>query len=369
MAKLPIIPNRSYILDTINQIEVFAKYISKYTEVKLTVDDILYLVKKNYKMNSPFREDYDPSVGFKYNGIVSGKDISTDFHTHGRLKMRDFVASKPRINSIFWGDCFDLVGYIIGKDPHRPTDFNDILTHIYYIFHEDEATDEIHKILKQAVLTRSRTCIDINIREWNNHDAKYWNQYHIPIDFIKDQKVYPINYYWLNGELTLYEYRPNDPCYAYYSGVDKNGNTLFQLYFPYRNKNRFISNHNGIIDPFNITNSDTVVLSKSRKDTILLQFCIPHIYRDTQPTIYTLHSENTYIREVVGEYLMKTYPKRYIYCDYDYVGICSMNHHKREYGFKPLYLIPTSPDVKDISDYSKKHGLNKLIELLKQIEL
>ena len=102
------------ILDKISQVNIFATYLGLPAEVIQNCIDTGELIC------NPLRIDEHPTAGFKYDN-------------RGKLKFRDF-------SGYFWGDCFDVVAYIISTIYHKSynindkTDFIKILRHITFTF-------------------------------------------------------------------------------------------------------------------------------------------------------------------------------------------------------------------------------------------
>ena len=141
---------KDYILNNISQSLIFSTYISKFLNFNITTEEIEYLAANPSKnIISPLRNDIVPSVGFMYKNI-RGKN---------KLKMRDF-------GGYFWGDCFDLVGYLIKKDSNSPIHFNEILNHIYLMLNGNV---EVIPITNLDII-KTRSVIKIEIRKWNNSD-------------------------------------------------------------------------------------------------------------------------------------------------------------------------------------------------------
>lgn len=364
--------SKEYILRTFNQATIFATYISLYTEVELSSEDVVYLASKNKKISSPLRTDENPSVGFKYTKPNLDATATTDFDRHGKLKMRDFTAPYPNVGSRFWGDCFDFVAYILKKNVNDPLDFQDIINHIYETLNGNY--DRNIKIDRIAIDSSPiKTTIEFSTRPWTKTDLAIWSKYTFTKQELETDYIYPVNEYWLHfNPKPSYRYHSSDPCYAYTLGTDSDGIDKVQLYHPLRNKRdnlpRFISNVKGIVGMHNVIGRKVFILTKNYKTVLmfkkliyLLSFTglIKLSLKDC--SIAYMSSETVYLNDKQGNFITKNFDTVFIHGDWDRTGKLFMKHHRDKYGFKPF---ATKEYASDIAEYVAAYGLEAGKEFL-----
>lgn len=250
------------ILAKISQVNILATYLG------LSVETIQYCIDTGELICNPLRIDNHPTAGFRYNN-------------KGKLKFKDFG------NDGFWGDCFDVVAYVMSEIYHKPydvsnkEDFIKILRHITFtfkdIFYGQEKDINLVNDINTAIanIKHKKPIIELVVRNWNADDEKYWAQFGVSIKYLNINFVYPVEQYYINRKINpepKYYYKDNDPCYGYFLGQDRSGVYNMKLYFPKRDKSitRFITNCNhleGIVN-LNQDNYDIIVITKSTKDRL-----------------------------------------------------------------------------------------------------
>ena len=323
---------KDYILSFISQEQIFEYYLG----VK---------VDTNVLICSPLRADDNPSFGFKY--------------VKGRLRAKDFAG-------YFWGDCFDLVAYLNNLNANNRQDFYQILLIIARDFnlHKFENQDN-HRVYTPDKLVipkeKSKLIIKIKVRDWNIGDAEYWNKkYGISRKTLGECDVYPCEYVWINNQ-PVYTYTKNDPAYGYFFGHDENKIENWKIYYPLRKRNRFISNEACVEGIRNLKDSDTIVITKSFKDVIVMkQYSIQAI---------APHSETFLLPKEVIEKLELKYENIYSLMDFDRTGVTMANLLRKVYNIPPLFITngrfgTINHLVKDFSDYVERYKQDKTNELI-----
>jgi len=303
---------KAYVLSKVSQVEIFSFYLSKFNP-DLTVKTIEYLAETGYKVSNPMRIDKDPSMGFRYVG-------------KGRLKAKDFAG-------YFWGDCFDLVGYVIKVNVNHKVGFIKVLKKIAFDLKiydipitqvekdEFKVPIDINKVKKRAYL------IEPVIREWNDFDLEYWNNRGISLRTLQLFHVYPVLSYSVitdDGREVKYVYDSSNPCYAYYNGKNKQGIDKWDLYFPKHNRHmpKFIKSHNtlGGLLTYN-PKADILIIIKSLKDAMSIHELVSVYFSNYTVTFIVPMSESTPIEKKYLDFVINNHIKTYVLYDFDRVGI------------------------------------------------
>lgn len=260
--------SKDTILSKVSQEEIFAKYL------QIDIDTIHQCSQYGYLIESPLRVDEDPSFGFRYNN-------------KGKLKARDF-------SGYFWGDCFDLVAYMMSKmqginyDVSKKSDFYAVLKNIAITFkhkiYSNSDNGEVDASINRALRMVSSTkhIIECVPREYNLEDSKIWSKWGLTGSDLIEDGIYAVEQYYIDRYCQpepKYYYTKDDPCYVYVLGVDERGIYNIKLYFPRRKKGdskpRFITNSNIIEGIHNVLpNSDIIIITESTKDRVAIKkFC------------------------------------------------------------------------------------------------
>ena len=249
------------ILAKISQVTIMATYLNLSNKI------VQYCIDSGELIRSPIRNDIHPTCGFRYDN-------------KGKLKFKDFAG-------YFWGDVFDVVALIMSNiykktyDVNKKEDFIKILRHITFtfkdIFYGKEKDINLINEINTAIINikYSKPIIELVVRQWNENDKLYWEQFGVSLHFLNINFIYPVEQYYINRKVNpepKYYYNLSDPCYGYYLGQDRNGINNIKLYFPNRKKNttRFITNCNHLEGIYNLdkNNYDYIVITKSTKDRV-----------------------------------------------------------------------------------------------------
>ena len=255
--------NKQSILEKVSQVTIFSTYLN------LSDTLVQHCIDTGELIISPLRDDMHPTCGFRYDN-------------RGKLKFKDFSGH-------FWGDCFDLVAFIMTHmynkeiNINNKHDFIKVLRHITFtfkdIFYGQEKDINLINDINLTItnIKHTKPKIELVVRNWNEDDIKYWKDIGVPIQLLNLNFIYPVEQYYINRNINpepKYFYSKQDPCYGYWLGKDRNGIDNIKLYFPKRDRNvtRFITNCNhleGIIN-LNKTNYNIIILTKSTKDRLAI---------------------------------------------------------------------------------------------------
>jgi len=205
--------------------------------------------------------------------------------------------------------------------------------------------------------TQSTTTIKVEVMPYEAADLAFWNQFNISLEILKHFNVRKVKRAWTNGQLT-YINVDRDPCYRYIE------NDRIKLYRPKNKKMKFRNNY---IQEFEGTTvlpqqGDTLVITKSMKDIMTLY--------SIGITAVSPRSESAILDSVLLSDFLKAYKKVVLWYDADTTGeerSAKMYEMYKDQGLKRVTHDPILG--KDVSDIVKTHGINKLIELCKQLEI
>lgn len=355
------------ILSKISQESIFAAYFNISTEL------IKHCIDTGELICSPIRDDKNPTCGFRYDN-------------HGRLKFRDF-------SGVFWGDCFDAVATVLSViydkqfDVSNKHDFIEILRHITFTFKDIYYGTEVDPYISMTIvkainiIKRTKPIIEVVVRDWNNNDEVYWNQFGITLKHLNTNFIYPVDQYYINRKtnpMPKYNYLLKDPCYAYNLGTDSSGINNIKLYFPKRDKNhtRFITNCNILEGIYNLdkTNYDIIIITKSTKDRLAILSQISKIKAITGSTLnlsiglINIPHETYKLRHIEFKWLFSKLSQKSCIIslmDNDTTGIEEANWLKAVYSIAPVF-IPKRYKAKDFADFVKsstKEEINKVINI------
>lgn len=355
--------SKTDILSKVTQADIYSFYLSKFNH-EFTVKTIEYLAETGYKVSNPMRLDRNPSMGFRYVG-------------KGKLKIRDFAG-------YIWGDCFDLVAYIINVNPNDKLGFIKVLKkiaydlNIYTIPISEVEADEFKVDIDIKKVRNSPYIIEPVIRDWNIFDMEYWNNRGISLRTLKAFHVYPVLSYsamGATGFTVRYTYTSDNPCYAYDGGLRSDGTHAWDLYFPKHREGmpKFIKSHNSLggLLTYN-QKADILIIIKSLKDAMSIYEILSIYYSKYSVAFIVPMSESTPISKKHLDFLINNHSRTFVLYDFDRVGIINSNKIKRAYPITQLFFTNgrfNSHDYghKDYSDYYFKRGKRNALEIIKEV--
>lgn len=357
--------NKDYILKQVSQITIFSTYLNIRPEL------IQHCIDTGELITSPLREDVHPTCGFRYD-------------TRGKLKFKDFSGH-------FWGDCFDLVAFVMSSmykteiNISNKSDFIKVLRHITFVFKDifygEEKDENLIKEISNTIgnIKRTKSIIELVVRNWNENDKEYWNKIGVPLSFLNINFIYPVEQYYINRKVNpepKYYYKSDDPCYGYLLGQDKQGINNIKLYFPKRSRDntRFITNCNHIEGVYNLNknNYDIIVITKSTKDRVCIGATLERIKSlygggmISQIGVINLPHETYKLRENEYQWLynkLNSNGELVSLMDNDKVGKIETIWLRDTYNIIPI-LIPKSYNAKDFSELITKVSFKEIYQII-----
>lgn len=357
---------KQFILGKVSQVTIMATYLS----IPITI--IENCIKTGELICNPLRTDVHPTAGFRYNN-------------KNKLKFKDFG------NDYFWGDCFDIVALIMSNIYNKQynvsdkNDFIKILRHITFtfkdIFYGEEKDISLINEINKAIINikHQKPNIELVIREWNEDDKSYWDEFGVPLQFLNLNFIYPIDQYYINRNINpepKYYYNIKDPCYGYLLGQDRSGIYNIKLYFPKRSKNitRFITNCNHLEGIYNLNRNDydIIVITKSTKDRVSIGASIAKICSlyggidKNKIGIINIPHETYKLRQNEYDWLQSKLDidgQIISLMDNDRTGKSEAIWLRNNYNIKP-FLIPNKYNAKDFAELISNNNFDEVVDLI-----
>lgn len=357
--QLGILPSltKDYILSKITQEQIFEYYLG----IKVETGVIL-------KTPSVIRpRDSNPTFSFRYSD-------------NGKLRARDWAG-------YFWGDCFDLVAYILRLKADDKKSFNVILDQIVRDFRLHKYSDRTNidtgntYDVREVIKKRGKVIIQFQPRNWDLYiDKPFWKDGgNISSKLLEKGRVYPCQYVWVNNNL-VYNYNPKDPGYAYYF----NQNNI-QIYFPKRKEYKFLNNNTEFLPGSDLIRPARVgFIIKAYKDALsMLSYDIQAV---------SLRSESIIITKEEWWSIKHLCDHWFSLMDFDRTGILMAKKLRDLYNIRPLFFSNYKPlqklrdkdgafkgnilagnyqafaGVKDFYDHRKLLGHESTLELINRVK-
>lgn len=269
-------------------------------------------------INSPIREDKHPSfVIYNINNEINYKDFGTgESGTIWTLLCK------------LWNCSYSEMSHNVIKNINNKTNIIKI----------KEATNYIKKNKSSHFELRCK------IREWEEHDIKYWKSYGIPLEWLKYADVYPISHKIVIKNGIQYIYKADKYAYAY--AEFKEGKTTLKIYQPYNVSGYKWSNchDKSVISLWTKIpkNGDKVCICSSLKDALCL-------WVNTGIPAISIQGEGYGISITAINNLKDRYKNIYILLDNDAAGLKDAKILSEKTGFKNI-VLPKINEAKDISD-------------------
>lgn len=197
--------------------------------------------------------------------------------------------------------------------------------------------------------------IQVEIQEFTKKELAWWESFGISLSTLKKFKVFSIKAVFLNGNYFMSS-SDKSPIYGYYGGKNSDGDELWRLYMPSKVNYRFLSNWSATMIQGSKQlpkDGDIIVITKSLKDVMsLYEFGI---------TAIAPNSENLFLTEAQYKKLQSRFKSIYLLYDRDLPGVKAANKIRKQFPDLQVLLVPK---VKDFTDYVKKFGVLKTLNLI-----
>ena len=287
---------------------------------------------------NPLRDDKHPTASFYR--APNDELIFKDWKTGSHYNFVDIVAEKFNVP---FAKAINIIANDFNISPRAKLVKNEPAIHY------DGSTVE-HK---------GETVIQAEIKDYTESDYKWWNAYGITKETLKKYNVFCVKSVFLNGSY-LYGSTPHSPIYGYYFGKD-NGRELWKMYFPIRQRYRFLLNTNKLQGIKQLPETgDYLVITKSLKDVMVLhELGIPAIAPQAESVILSSRQYQA---------LSKRFKNIIINGDWDGAGQRFMFESRKRFPCVALSFTNKKKFGKDISDFVKKFGKEKAQELIDRLK-
>lgn len=317
---------------------------SQYILSRVSAEDIFRFYgldpSLNGKFSSPFRRDSDPSASFFYYGNVC---LLKDFGSGKTYNCITFVAALFQIS--FAGALNKIASDMKLAQVPQNREYKPLAP-------------------GEKPIKRNKE-FQVLARPFQADDYAFWKSFGIHKQQLIKFRVFAVKKAWCEDK-PVYNWRLNDPCYAYVSDSD------YKLYFP--SEERKISKRPrfmGALGKFQgyeqlPEKGDVLVLTKSYKDVMLFdRFDIPSL---------AMNSESAVLEQEDYDDLHSRFPLIVSLYDFDYAGIKGAAKLKRTYGIKAYFFTSgrfktRDYQAKDLTDFYKLKGeavVARLLETFKQ---
>lgn len=319
------------ILSVVSEFDILAHYIN--------------ITKIPCVIQSPLRLDSKPSFGL----------YSPD---GSKIQFRDFMSGET-------GGTFDLLSKLWNVP------FIDVISIIYDNLPEFvEKNARIQKYQKsgEKKVTFSKD-IDLKckIRNWQDWDIKFWNQYGISTEWLEFGKIYPISHIFIIDVVDNETKVIPAEKYAYVFVEFKDGVESLKIYQPFSEFYKWRNKHDSSVwdlwEQLPET-GENLIITSSRKDALCL-------WANTKIPSVSLQSETYLPKKHVVDELKSRFKNIYVLYDNDWK---KEKNTGRDNGmllaktFGLIYLeIPKEADEKDPSDIYKRYGKHTLVKMVETL--
>ncbi len=308
-------PTREDILRKVSEYDIFSKYIGPF--------------KIGMAYKSPLREDKNPSFAI----FVSNKDNA--------LLYRDASS----------GDCGDVFKFV--KKLLGLTRYSEVINRIS----NDLNLQSVQYRIESANWSKLYPAPRLSVRrsEFTQRDVLFWTGFDISLSTLKFYNVHPISSFFVNGILKYY-YSKDEPMYMY---------KVFNKFKIYRPLSPKSEKWRGNLSSLDIQGFEQLpekgkllIITKSLKDVM--------VFYELGYNAIAPASESTVIPKIAMDNIKKRFKKVVVIYDRDKTGMSFARKLVKDYSLS-FSFINKKYKKKDISDYTKKFGIQSSAELVKSM--
>ncbi len=314
-------------------------------ESKLSEFDLYrYMIGNDFRFNTVMKSPLRPNE--------KNPSFSIGASSSGRLIWRDYAADKK-------GGAIDLVREVYGLDYWQA--LAKVAKDFYLLQQDNVQYRKIVSQYEQPVIEKHDTVIHVKAGKWSRKALAYWSDYGIGLEQLQKEDIHVVEEWYLQRKRQVI--KDGENVYAYRYTGDR-----FKIYMPQRTREEGRWKNNITCDLVenleNLNGSPKVLITKSKKDRIVLQQIVPY-------TVLSVQNEG--ISAWTDEFRKRIEGKEVIICyDSDEPGVRNCKKICDTYGYRyvntPKALLEQK--VKDPSDWYKAVGSNEpLKEFLRKKEV
>lgn len=295
--------------------------LKKYSELDL-LSYFCGITKLPCKINSPFRVDNNPSLGFYYK---DGHVLWTDFSNNSG------------------GDIFMFLEKLWNKST------KETYSKIYSDMGEGNTVVLVPKVVVSTNGTSTTEDLKVRIRDWRDYDIEYWKSFGISKDWLIFADVYPIDliFIYKKDPDAVLTFPADKLAYAY--AEFKEGKTTFKVYQPLNKDGyKWYNKHDkSVISLWNKVPQigDILCVCSSVKDALCL-------WANTGIPSVAIQGEGYGMSTTAVNVLKNRFKHVFIMLDNDTTGLEDGIKLSQKTGFTNV-VLPKFDGGKDISDYFK----------------
>lgn len=297
-----------------------------------------YGVELYHRINSPLRDDNNPSFSTKLVG--------------DNVRWSDFGLG------LMYKSVYDLVMEI------EDVDFKGAANIIKDILAENHKAEVVHKPRPQP---KEKVLKVVPNDYWSEFEIAYWAKRDIDSSTCERDLIFPLKLLFIDGKFICTSTKYNPKYIYYFDSVDRRG---FKVYSPLDNQHKWLSYNTSLYNLENkvVKKFDDLIVFSGRKDRMVFDSLqLPY---DTTSTM----SEGNF-SGLLKELPNLNYSNIYSFFDFELSGAGS-NMANRLYEQSGGRVVPILPplntlnylitkDIKDIDDLKVKGGANLLEEIVK----
>jgi len=304
----------------------------------ITVEDIYYKYYGKFTVNKIcknwMRKEDDPSF------VIGNKT--------GILRHYDFSDFKWR------GNCFNFVMQLYNCNFHEALKIINDDFGLNLLGTSDGIKREIVKYTPEVIVKQYST-IQMKVRKFTEEELKYWRSYGISESELKEEKIYSIKELYLNKQRFPL---PEDELRFGYLYGDR-----IKTYRPRSlAKVKWLPNNcplNYIEGKENIVNCDTLWITKSKKDKMVLLKLYPFVIAVQNESVGCFTTDNI-------KWIKENSKRQILLFDNDKAGKKASAMIAEQFGFEQ-FCVPDSyisDGISDFADLVRYYGIDKLEMLL-----
>lgn len=320
--------------------ETILSFITEYDIYRLYMPNKFEL---NKRCKSPFHKDDSPSfiIGTKF-GEITHKDFSDSDKKGNCFKFVQQLLNCSYIEAL---KAIDR-DFGLGIENGEPSKHNTIVT----TYKQPE-----------IIVEKKYSTIQCITRKFTKEELDYWSMYYQDVEDLKRENIYAIKSVFLNKQRFALT---NELRFGYLYN-----NEHWKIYTPFSKNPQLKWMPNNVPLTYldgkdNIINSDVCIITKSKKDKMVIKKIYPNVCDVQNESITCFSEENV-------EFIKSSSKKQILCFDSDKPGVKNSLIITEKFGFDYLNVPKQylSDGVTDFADLAKEYGIQKVEQIFKKKKL